>query len=96
MGGTRLEVCSGIWSATRVVVLLEVGVEGACRAGLVAEGSTGASHEVGVVLGDALLLAPHAPADDGNAAEEDGTAYAADDTADDCLLLGAEAIGSAA
>lgn len=74
------------------MILLEVALERrVALAGLVAERGARASHEIGVVLGDALLLAPHAPAHDGDAAQQDGTADATDDAADDGLLLAAEA-----
>lgn len=70
------------------MVLLEVGLEGrgAGVGGLVTESSAGASHEVVVILGDAGLALLHAPEDEGNATEEEGTANTANDTADDLLV----------
>lgn len=91
-----LEIGSRIWSATRVVVLLEVRLEGACAAvRFVAESGTCAGHQIRVVFGDALLLSPHAPAYDGNTTEKDGTTDATDNTANDGLVGGAEAAAAA-
>jgi hypothetical protein len=79
------------------VVLLEVRLEGrSVVLGLVAEGSTRVGHQISIVLGNAILAAPHAPAHERDASEEDGTADAANDTADDALALGAKAAAAAA
>jgi hypothetical protein len=73
------------------VVLFKIGLEwGVVAWALVAQSGASAGHEVGVVFSDTLLAAPDAPADDGDAAEEDGAAYAADDTANDLLGAGAQ------
>lgn len=69
------------------MILIEVGLEGRCGShGLVAEGSAGASHEVVVVFGHAVLALLHAPEDKSDAAEEEGTANTADNAADDLLV----------
>lgn len=61
----------------------------------VAESSTGASHQVGIVFADTLLLAPHAPAHKDDATEENGTSHATNDTADNGFAGGAEAAAAA-
>lgn len=71
------------------MVLLQVGLERRALR-LVAEGSTSIGHQIGVVLGHALLLAPHAPAYIGDTTEKDSTTNAANDTADDGPVGGAE------
>lgn len=87
-----LKIGSRVWSATRVVVLLEVGLEGACVAvRFVAKGGACAGHQVCVVFGDTLLLSPHAPAYDSNTTEKDGATDATHNTADNGLVGGAEA-----
>ena len=84
----RLEVGRCVRTAAGVVVLLEIRLEGrGARVGwLVAESGTGAGHEVVVVLGDAALALLHAPEDESNAAEEEGTADTTDNTADNLLV----------
>ena len=92
-----LKVGGGIGSAAGVVILLEVGLERrGVVLGLVAEGGARVGHEVGVVFGNAVLLAPHAPAHEGDASEKDGAANTADYTADDALALAAEAAAATA
>lgn len=93
-----LEVGCCVGAAAGVVVLLEVRLEGrgARVGGLVAEGRAGAGHEVVVVLGDSALALLHAPEDEGDAAEEEGAADAADDAANDLLVAVAQAAAAAA
>jgi len=74
------------------VILLEVGLE---RRGpvvrLVAQGSAGAGHQIGIIVRHAALAATHAPEDHGDGTQEDSTADATDHTADDLLVGVAEA-----
>lgn len=63
---------------------------------LVTKGSAGASHEISIVLGNALLAAPDAPADNGDTAEKDGTADTSNNAANDLLGAGAQSTTVAA
>lgn len=87
----RLKVCRCIGASSRTVVL--VLVRGRCRAvlGLVTEGSSSAGHEVIVVFLDTCLALLHAPEDESNAAKQQSTSDASDDTTDDLLVGVAEA-----
>lgn len=86
-----LEVGSSIWSTARVVILVKVGLEWrAVVVRFVAEGSTRIGNQISVILRDTLLLSPHAPADDGDASEKNGTAYASDDAANNLLFIVSE------
>lgn len=78
------------------MVLLEVGLEGSVAGAgrvrrLITERCARVSNVVIVVVGHAVLATPDTPADDGNAAQEDGTANTAYDAADDLLVTVAQA-----
>lgn len=95
-GDHNLEVRCSVWPAAGVMILFQVRLErGALvRVGrLVADGRARPGHEVVVVFGIVLLAAPDAPADDGDAAEEDGTSNTAYNSAD--YFLGGTEAGAA-
>lgn len=94
----RLEVGCCVGTSAGVVILLQVGLEGrgTCVGGLVAKRGTGAGHEIVVVLGDACLALLHAPEDEGDAAKEERATDAADDAANDLLVVLAQAAATAA
>jgi hypothetical protein len=93
----RLEVGCRVWTYTGVVVLFEVGLEGrGARLRLVAKSGTGTSHEIIVVLGDALLALLHAPEDKGNTAKQEGTANTTNNTTDDFLVALAQTAAAVA
>jgi hypothetical protein len=71
------------------VILFEVRLEGRGTGTvlrLVAEGSAGVEVEVVVVGSDLVLALLHAPEHEGNAAQKEGTANAADHTTNDLLV----------
>lgn len=90
-----LEVGRRVWSSTRVMILLEVGLErsvAVCGAAglLISKSRTRAGHQIIVVFSDAILTAPDSPAHDGNTTKKDSTTNAANDSADDFLVAVAE------
>lgn len=88
-----LEVGRRIRPSSWIVVLLKVGLEGSAsrRVRLVTKRCTSVSDQVFIVIGHMVLATPHAPADDGNTTQKDGTTHAADYTSDDFLVAAAEA-----
>lgn len=87
--GLVLKVGCSVWSTTRVVILLEVGLEGRAMVvmRLVTESCTSTAHQIIIVFGNTLLAAPDAIADDGNAAKKDGTTNSTHDTTNDLLVV---------
>ena len=89
LAATRLEVGSGIWTSTRVVVLLEVRLEGRGTGAvlrLVSKRSAGVEVQIIVVSCDLALALLHAPEDESNAAEKERTTDTANDTTDNLLV----------
>lgn len=92
----RLEIGSGVGASSRVVVLLEIGLEGrgSCARGLVSEGSTSTGHQIIIVLGNSVLLLLHAPEDKGDTAKKKSTTNSTNDTSNDVLVGLAQAIAA--
>lgn len=84
----HLEVGSGVGTDARVVVLLQVRLERRRALRLVSQGRAGAGHQVGIILGDTvLLLAPHTPAHERDTSEQESTADTANHAPDNGLVL---------
>lgn len=99
LAATHLEVRSGIWTSTRVVVLLEVRLEGRGTGAvlrLVSKRSAGVEVQVVVVSCDLALALLHAPEDESNAAEQERTTDTANDTTDNLLVGVAQSTAVAA
>lgn len=95
-----LKVRCRVRASARVVVLLEVGLEGsvagAGRVRLVSKRCASVSNKIVIVVGHAVSATPDTPADDGNTAQKDGTTDAAHDTPDDLLVAVAKAAAALA
>lgn len=84
-----LKVGCRIRTSTGVMILLQVGLEGrgaGAVLGLVAESCTGAERHIVIVFSHTALTLLHAPEDEGDAAEEQGTTNTADNTTNDLLV----------
>lgn len=92
-----LEVGSGVGASTWVMVLLEVRLEwrSSVVVRLVSKSSTSSGHQIIVVLGDPVLTLLHAPEDEANTTEEESTSNTTHYTANDALLVRAEATAAA-
>lgn len=90
----NLKVGSCIRATARVVILLEVGLEGRGTGAvlrLVAKGGASVEVQVIVISSDLVLTLLHAPEDKGNATEEESAANATDHAANDLLVGVAQA-----
>lgn len=94
---SSLKVGCGVRASTRVVVLLEIRLEWRSPSTvlrLVAKRSAGVEVQI-IIVGSHLILAlPHAPENECDAAKEQGTANAANDTTNDLLVRVAQAVAA--